>query len=75
MKVSYFGPVNVGTEQHEDLTKAFTGDAPDEVVAFYKKILTTEKGKNTMKLDYTIDVMDIMTELRRQWNMKYPEEK
>ena len=31
-------------------------------------------GKNTMKLDYTIDVMNIMTELRNRWNMKYPEE-
>ena len=33
-----------------------------------------EKGTNTMKLDYTIDVMDIMTKLRNDWNMKYPEE-
>ncbi len=32
-------------------------------------------GQNTMRLDYTIDVMKIMTELREQWNMKYPEEK
>ena len=32
-------------------------------------------GKNTMKLDYTIDVMNIMTALRDDWNMKYPEEK
>ena len=31
-------------------------------------------GKNTMKLDYTIDVMNIMTKLRNDWNMKYPEE-
>lgn len=31
-------------------------------------------GENTMKLDYTIDVMNIMTTLRNQWNMKYPEE-
>lgn len=31
-------------------------------------------GKNTMKLDYTIDVMNIMTALRKDWNMKYPEE-
>ncbi len=33
-----------------------------------------ENGKNTMRLDYTIDVMNIMTTLRKQWNMKYPEE-
>ena len=32
-------------------------------------------GKNTMKLDYTIDVMNVMTRLRNDWNMKYPEEK
>ncbi|MBO5944168.1 MAG: Gfo/Idh/MocA family oxidoreductase [Clostridia bacterium] len=31
-------------------------------------------GKNTMRLDYTIDVMNIMTTLRNNWNMKYPEE-
>lgn len=31
-------------------------------------------GENTMKLDYTIDVMNIMTALRKDWNMKYPEE-
>ena len=31
-------------------------------------------GKNTMRLDYTIDVMNIMTKLRNGWNMKYPEE-
>lgn len=34
-----------------------------------------ENGVNTMRLDYTIDVMNIMTELRKQWNIKYPEEK
>lgn len=33
------------------------------------------KGKNTMRLDYTIDVMNVMTNLRKNWNMKYPEEK
>ena len=33
-----------------------------------------ENGTNTMRLEYTIDVMDIMTKLRNDWNMKYPEE-
>ena len=33
------------------------------------------KGKNTMRLDYTIDVMNVMTNLRKNWNMNYPEEK
>lgn len=32
-------------------------------------------GKNTMRLGYTIDVMNIMTTLRNDWGMKYPEEK
>lgn len=32
-------------------------------------------GKNTMRLEYTIDVMNIMTTLRNDWGMKYPEEK
>ena len=27
-----------------------------------------------MHLDYTIDVMKMMTEIRQQWNMRYPEE-
>ncbi len=31
-------------------------------------------GTNIMKLDYTVDVMKIMTELREKWGMKYPEE-
>ena len=30
--------------------------------------------KNAMCLDYTIDVMDIMTAIREQWGLKYPEE-
>lgn len=30
--------------------------------------------ENTMHLDYTIDVMDIMTKIRQDWGMKYPEE-
>ncbi len=33
-----------------------------------------ESGNNTMRLDYTIDVMNVMTKLRNDWNMKYPEE-
>lgn len=33
-----------------------------------------QNGKNTMRLDYTMDVMNIMTKLRKDWNMKYPEE-
>ncbi len=42
-----------------------------EIENMEKAVLT---GKNTMKLDYTMDVMNIMTTLRNDWNMKYPEE-
>ena len=31
-------------------------------------------GDNNMHLDYTIDVMDMMTSIRNDWGMKYPEE-
>ena len=32
------------------------------------------KESNNMHLDYTIDVMDIMTSIRKDWGMTYPEE-
>lgn len=31
-------------------------------------------GENEMHLDYTADVMDIMTKLRKTWGVKYPNE-
>lgn len=31
-------------------------------------------GENRMLLNYTTDVMDMMTEFREQWGLKYPEE-
>lgn len=31
-------------------------------------------GDNNMHLDYTVDVMDMMTSIRNDWGMKYPEE-
>ena len=31
-------------------------------------------GNNNMHLDYTIDVMDMMTSIREDWGMKYPGE-
>ncbi len=42
-----------------------------EIENMEKAVLT---GKNTMKLDFSIDVMNVMTRLRNDWNMKYPEE-
>ena len=35
---------------------------------------SVKTGINKMKLDYTVDVMDIMTKLRKEWGMTYPEE-
>jgi len=32
------------------------------------------KDTSAMKLQYTVDVMDIMTSLRNEWGLKYPEE-
>jgi hypothetical protein len=37
------------------------------------KWLSPER-KNRMHLDYTIDVMDMMTSIRKDWGMTYPEE-
>ena len=31
-------------------------------------------GNNNMHMDYTADVMKIMTDIRKQWGMTYPEE-
>ena len=56
----------------EGLEIQFKIDYPNEIVKFLNG---TINGKNTMRLDYTIDVMNIMTTLRNDWNMKYPEEK
>ena len=35
---------------------------------------TISESSNEMYLNYTIDVMDIMTKIRKSWGMKYPEE-
>lgn len=43
-----------------------------EIENMEKAVLT---GKNTMKLEFSVDVMNVMTKLRDNWNMKYPEEK
>lgn len=51
------------------------GDTRDALIY---ELLDMEKaingGKKCMLLDYTKDVMDMMTEFRNSWNFKYPEE-
>ena len=60
-----------------------TGEIEDIVEGDTRKALQYElrnmeesviSGKNIMNLGNTIDVMDIMTEIRENWGMVYPEE-
>ena len=51
------------------------GNTENALVYEVEDMETTVSGKeNIMYLDYTKDVMDIMTEIRNEWGMKYPEE-
>lgn len=53
-------------------------EVSEELSALCYEIEDMEKAvsgeENKMKLDLTADVMDIMTKLRYDWGMKYPEE-
>ncbi|EHI75175.1 NADP or NAD utilizing oxidoreductase [Streptococcus criceti] len=53
-------------------------EAGDTLQALAYEVADMEKAvagiENTMHLDYTQDVMVIMTQLRREWGMTYPEE-
>ncbi|MGN0528384.1 MAG: Gfo/Idh/MocA family protein [Eubacterium sp.] len=51
--------------------------AGDGAKALEYEIIDMEKavdGENNMLLNYTVDVMKVMTYLRNEWGMKYPEE-
>lgn len=63
----------------------YTDDNRQEIIecgqtadALKYEILDMEKAvsgvKNEMHLDYTLDVMAIMTEIRKSWGLSYPEE-
>ena len=63
----------------------YTEDGSQEVIeagetakALSYEVADMEKAvagiENTMHLDYTKDVMDIMTQLRKEWGLVYPEE-
>ncbi len=62
----------------------YTEDGHEEVIecgdtscALRYEVLDMEKaidGDNQMHLDYTLDVMKIMTECRKEWGLVYPEE-
>ena len=51
------------------------GDVANALVYEVEDMEATVSGKtDEMHLDYTKDVMDIMTLIREEWGMKYPEE-
>lgn len=51
------------------------GDTADALTYEVRDMEQAVSGTaNTMHLDYTVDVMDIMTKIRQDWGMKYPEE-
>ena len=66
------------------ITEALTSEkreisAGNTADALYYELTDMETAINSgdasvMKLQYSIDVMDIMTRLRNEWGLKYPEE-
>ena len=65
--------VDAETGERTEITEGETGNA------LYYEMLDMEQAvrsgnANGMHLEYTKDVMDIMTKLRKDWGMKYPEE-
>ena len=60
-------------DNHQEIIEVGkTMDALSYEVIDMEKTISGESDE--MHLDYTIDVMDIMTSIRNDWNMKYPEE-
>lgn len=64
------------TYTDDNRTEEITAGKLEDALCYEIENMETaiENGKNTMKLDYTIDVMNVMSKLRNDWNMKYPEE-
>lgn len=59
--------------RQETISCGQTDDALGYEVRDMEKAICGEG--NEMHLDFTKDVMDIMTEIRKSWNMTYPDEK
>ena len=49
-------------------------EVEDMEAAICSMMNTETEKKSDMYLDYTKDVMDMMTDIRREWGMAYPEE-
>ena len=58
--------------RREEITAGDTAEALCYEVEDMEAAVSGEE--NNMHLDFTIDVMKIMTAIRNEWNMKYPEE-
>ncbi len=58
--------------RREEIEAGNTEDALLYEIQDMEKAVAGESDE--MRLEYTIDVMNIMTRLRNDWNMKYPEE-
>ncbi|MBQ1510980.1 MAG: dehydrogenase [Selenomonadaceae bacterium] len=56
----------------EEIAAGSTSDALSYEVMDMEAAVSGER--NDMHLDYTIDVMELMTQIRREWGMRYPEE-
>lgn len=65
--------VDAGTGEKQELSAGNTGEALIYELQDMENAVLSGKT-DTMKLAYTKDVMDIMTELRKAWLLKYPEE-
>lgn len=56
-------------------TEKITAGATEEALAYeVSDMEAAVDGDNRMCLDHTIDVMKLMTEARKEWELRYPEE-
>ena len=58
--------------RREEIAAGSTADALKYEVLDMEAAVTGER--DDMHLDYTVDVMELMTQIRRSWGMRYPEE-
>lgn len=58
--------------RREEIAAGSTADALKYEVLDMEAVVAGER--DDMHLDYTVDVMELMTQIRRSWGMRYPEE-
>ena len=58
--------------RREEIAAGSTADAMKYEVLDMEAAVAGER--DDMHLDYTVDVMELMTQIRRSWGMRYPEE-